>query len=176
MNRRTFLSVCASAVATSGLAGCVDEVTKSTGRTEGTTNSDSRTHRSEPAGATGTDDATASDEETTVHAVDRPEPDHAIWVRNEHDVSHRIAVTVTRLGDGDPDEVVYETTLEQDPNGSDIVYNLRESNPDGVDRFEVAAETGDQAASRYIATSECYLDLSVVVRADGELVVQRSIC
>jgi hypothetical protein len=174
VRRRRLLAAAASAVATVGLVGCLDGTADDTESASRAPGSGVGTTASETTRSTGTT-ADVTPDETTV-PVDAPDPDHDVWVQNHDDTTHRMTVTVTRLDDGDTGEVVHESTHEQDPYGSDLAYNLRESDPDGVERFEVAGETGDQRASRYIATSECYTDCHVVVREDGELVVRRPIC
>lgn len=169
MNRRTLLV--GALAATSSIAGCLDSTTNSA--TEATSTGTDSTESPTTEASTG---SSTTEDPTTVRAVDAPDPDHAIWVENETDSVREITVTVTRIQDGEPDEVVYEATHELEPKGSKYVYNLNESNPDGVERFEVAGETGDQTTWRYVATSECYLDCGIVLREGGELVVERPIC
>lgn len=169
MNRRRLLAGTLAAV--SSTAGCLDSASDSTTDRSATTGD--ATDSATTGDATG---STTADDPTTVHAMDAPDPDHAIWVENEADTAHRFAVTVTQHVDDGPDEVVHESTHELQPKGSEYVYNLSEANPDGVERFEVTGETGDQTTSRFMATSECYLDCGIVLRERGELVVERPIC
>ncbi|WP_227130800.1 hypothetical protein [Halorubellus salinus] len=172
MNRRTLLLGTLAVV--SSTAGCLESA-KDSGTTEMGTTDDSGTTEMGT-----TDDSTTemgtTDDSTTVHAMDAPDPDHAIWVENEAATTHQIAVTVTQHVDDGPDEVVHESTHELQPKGSEYVYNLNEANPDGVERFKITGETGEQTASRFMATSKCYTDCGIVLRERGELVVERPIC
>ncbi|MFC6953694.1 hypothetical protein [Halorubellus litoreus] len=124
----------------------------------------------------GTDPSSTTDDSTTVHAMDAPDPDHRIWVENEAETANQIAVTVTKHVDDGSDEVVHESTEDLDPGGTAYVYNLNEANPDGVERFKVTGETDEQTTWRFMATSECYTDCGIVRRENGELVVERPIC
>lgn len=174
MKRRQLLATGTSALAAVGLAGCLDGGRSSTSdRTHSTRTTTATTTETTRATGPGAD---VGADETTVAAVDSPDPDHAIWVENEADTAHRVTVTVAHHVDGGSDEVVYESTHELEPKGSKYVYNLNEANPDGVERFKVVGEADEQTAWRFVATSECYTDCGIVIRESGELVVERPIC
>jgi hypothetical protein len=175
VRRPHLLTAGASALATVALVGCLDGTANGTESTDrapdsGVVTGEIETTQATPAAAEATPD------ETTVHPIDTPDPDHDIWVENETERTRRLRVTVTHHVEDGQDELVHESTHELAPKGSKYVYNLSEANPDGVERFEVFGESGDQTTSRFMATSECYLDCGIVLRERGELVVERPIC
>jgi hypothetical protein len=98
-------------------------------------------------------------------AIDEPNPDHDVRLRNAHDVTHTVRVTLTR----ESGETVYETRHEIEPGAERIVYSLAEATPAGIERFTATATLGDATESVGIETNTCYGDAYVEVTDNGSL-------
>ncbi|NHN40296.1 hypothetical protein G9C85_01425 [Halorubellus sp. JP-L1] len=190
MKRRPLLATGASTlVAVVGLAGCLDDTGSDPGTDDGTdgptgtlpddteqppgTGTASGTTDGEPTDGGTTDGETTGDATTDGWGMNEPEPDHEVIVANNYDEAVTLSVTVRRRESG---EVVHESEHELDSDGSEMAYNLADANPDGVEPFEVSAESDGKTAAETIETSACYGDAAVTREYDGGLSVGYSIC
>ncbi|NHN59585.1 MULTISPECIES: hypothetical protein [Halorussus] len=144
MTELTRRSVLAAAGASLALAGCLTDAPDGSG---GEKLTERTTTGSPPTGKPGTETGpgeTPAAGETTGDWVERlsnePEPSHGIAIENEAGVPGTFRVEVVREATG---ETVFETTRRVRPGGEVAVYNLRQADPEGVERFEVCAELVD---------------------------------
>lgn len=91
---------------------------------------------------------------------------------NEHDEHHEFDLAVSRE-DGD---TVHEGTYLVALGAFREVYNLERADPDGIERFRVAATMDDQTADDVLETSECYGPVLVNIDESGELFVGTVVC
>ena len=120
-----------------------------------------------------TNRATPSPTETgNVHAAERPDPDLAVVFENRDHEPHSLSLIVARDG-GD---VVHESVHDVAPGAEFEAYNLRSADPDGVERFTLAVESGDQREETPVQTSECYGDVRFSVDTGGELTAIYAVC
>jgi hypothetical protein len=125
--------------------------------------------------AVGTDESTDTPTETVPgheEAAQEPDPDLPITVENRDEEPHSLTLTVAR-GSG---EVVHESVEELDPVAEYEAYNLRQADPDGVERFQVAIEAGGSRREITVRTNECYGDVRVGFESSGELFATYVIC
>ncbi|UPV74814.1 hypothetical protein M0R89_01790 [Halorussus limi] len=147
LTRRSVLAAVGVGLASAGCLSDAGGVAADRTTTGGQTpeSSTERTTREPPTEKTtgGTTDSASDPTETDdtngdwiAKASNTPEPDHEITVENELSGPRTLRVAVVREATG---ETVFETT-EEFPRGESILYNLREADPDGVERFRVCAE------------------------------------
>ncbi|WP_435175412.1 hypothetical protein [Halorussus sp. AFM4] len=159
MTEWTRRSVLAAAGASLALAGCLTDAPDGSG---GGPPTERTTTGGAPSGTPGPDSPpseTPAGDATTGDWVERlsnkPDPDHGISIENEASVPATLRVAVVREATG---ETVFEATRRVRPGAEVGVYNLREADPEGVERFEVCAElvaTGEaETATAATATAE----------------------
>ncbi len=120
-----------------------------------------------------------------------PEADHAIRVQNDGTTTRDIAVEVVRADGG---TTVFSTVATVAPDEEITLFNLRETNPVGVEAFRIhasvidtdgtATATGSSVttregtfrASAYLETSECFGDAIVIWYGSSLGVVFSAIC
>lgn len=167
-SRRRYL---AAALVVASAAGCSD--LDPTGGGDGTRTDDPGD--TDPTDATGTAEATGTPTETVPghsEAAQEPDPDLPISVQNRHDEPRSLSLAVARDG-GD---VVHESDHDLDPGDDYEAYNLREADPEGVERFDVIVEAGDARREISVRTNECYGNARVGFDAAGELFASYDIC
>jgi hypothetical protein len=109
----------------------------------------------------------------SVAALERTfDPDLPVRVDDRRDEVVAVALTVTRRS---TDAVVHEATVDVEPGRSREVYDLREADPTGIERYRVAATADGRTAATTVETDACHAGVSVVV-ADGEVRVGAVIC
>lgn len=167
-----------------GLAGCV--APSGSGDTTRSTGTDSPPDSTEPpADSTDTPTASPTESETptgspsetdppTGHeaALNEPDPDHDVRLRNDHDETHTVRVTVTRRSG----ETVYEARHEVEPGAERTVYSLAEADPAGIETFTVAVTFGETTDSVDLETNVCYGDAYAEITTEGSLYLYYEIC
>ncbi len=116
-------SLLASVGASLALAGCLSD-------------SDSR------GASTGKSDNSTTDTTTSTAVplfpgTKKPDPDHDIEVQNNTDEKKTVRVWVVRKS---TEESVFEQTKTLGAGDAEIVYNLKNANPDGVESFRICSE------------------------------------
>lgn len=167
-SRRRYLA----ALLVAGTAGCSDlDPTGGDDDGPGTGDPDATDN---PA-ATATDEATGTPTGTATEdqpAAQEPNPDLPIHVENRHEEPQSLSLTISRSGG----EVVHESGYDLAPGDDYEAYNLREADPDGVERFDVAVEAGEARREISVRTNECYGEARVGFDTAGELFATYSIC
>lgn len=107
-------------------------------------------------------------------AVNTPDSDKQVDISNRFNETANVRLTVKRDSTG---EVVHEGSYTVSP-GEDIdeVYNLNESDPDGIESYNVSAVYRGQNKSVPATTNQCYGRTTVEITEDGELYLFYSIC
>lgn len=169
MERRALLR--GLAVVLAGLSGCVG--VESSGREAPDTVASTDTPTARPPDAGGSYGSTAgpTDEDGIVDDTDRANPDHPIRVSNRDDAAHHLEIQVRQNG------TLVDTVTHNVSAGSDaVVYNLRDAEPDGIEPYSITATVGNQTESVSVRTDDCFGEVNVNIRSDGELSVGFEIC
>lgn len=97
-----------------------------------------------------------------------------IEISNHHDQSVTINVKVTRES---TDKVVHNQSYTLDSGESlDEVYNVAQSNPDGIEEFTVTAMYDNQTESVTIKTNQCYGGVIIEITGNNNLYSYYPIC
>jgi hypothetical protein len=101
---------------------------------------------------------------------DDPDYDHTLRVRNDAPSRRTVAVVVTHRGTG---RVVYEAShdLEADEAVAAFEFSRLADDYEGVQSFEIRADSGGRSASATFRTSRCNALPEVIVSADDLSVV-----
>lgn len=164
MFRRRFLAATAAVAASA--TGCSD-LAPSDGRDDASGSDD--------GDGNATDEPTGSPTETVPgheELAQQPDPDLPIAVENRHEETRSLSLTVAR----NAGDVVHESDHELESGDDYVAYNLREADPDGVERFEVAVEAGGRRREISVRTNACYGEARVGFDASGELFATYLIC
>lgn len=158
MNRRAVLLAAGAALGAGGLAGCLES--PSNDALESTPTAES------------TGSPTPTEGPLSHHeASNAPDPDLPIVAENRHDVAHALSVAVARDG-----ETLHEATYELAPGDDRELYNLRETDPDGIESFTVTATLDGRTESVDVRTNACHGHVVAWISEDGDLGMTYSIC
>lgn len=153
------------------LSGCVGAESSGGDAPDTVSSTDTPTER--PPDADGSYGSTAgpTDEAGIGDEIDRANPDHPIRVSNRDDVAHQLEIQVRQNG-----TLVDSVTHDASAGSDAVVYNLRKAEPDGIEPFSITATVGNQTESVSVRTDDCFGDVNVNIRSDGELSVGFEIC
>lgn len=168
MNRRTVLAAAGSLLGAGGLAGCLE------GQSGGATPSPDSTPTDPTASPTDgpTEGPTPTGGPTTGSpASSQPDPDLPIIAENHDDATHAIALAVEQGS-----EMPHEATYDLDPGADRELYNLRETDPDGIESFTVRATLGDQEETVGVRTNACHGHVVLWITEAGDLEMTYAIC
>lgn len=121
-----------------------------------------------------TDESSVEFRNNIQEAMNDPNADKDIDIRNEY--SEPINITVTIVNNSTGDEV-YNESYSIDANSNlDSAYNLQELNPDGVQEYRVGAEYNGTRESVTVKTNNCFGDVIIEVTQDGTVYPFYAIC
>lgn len=174
MNRRHVLASAGTLIA--GLAGCLettqgDAPSSTETPTEDTPAEDTPAEDTPDADESAESTETPSDSSGLAEAANQPNADHPVRVINHDDSAYSVSVKITQDG-----ETIDTVTHESNPDANDVVYNLRQADPDGIEEYDVTATLGNQSETVKVRTNDCFGDVNVVIQSDGSLFVTYSIC
>ncbi len=161
MNRRAVLLAAGTVIGTSGLSGCLAE-----GSGDPSPSPDAESPTATPSDDPATDSPTPFE-----YASDQPDPDLGILAENHHDGTHAITLAVEQDG-----ETLHEATYDLEPDADRELYNLRETDPDGIESFTVRATLGDREESVDVRTDACHGHVVVYADEGGDLGMTYAIC
>ncbi len=113
----------ASVGASLALAGCVSDSSGNGASTNKSTDS--------------TADTTTSTAAPLFPGTKKPDPDHSIEVQSHSEEKQTVRVLVVRKS---TEKSVFEATKTFEAGEAEIVYNLEDSNPDGIESFRICSE------------------------------------
>lgn len=118
--------------------------------------------------------------ETTVHpsphtqAIDTPDTDKQIELRNAFGDTAVVQITVRR---NSTDKHVYNETHTLAPGEeTDSIYNLNQSNPDGIETYTLTAAALNQTETTELRTTQCQGGAVVEITERGQLYSFYAIC
>ena len=109
-----------------------------------------------------------------LEATNTPNPDKSIDVRNDFNQTVEVRIEVLRNSTG---EIVHNETYNVESGEElDEVYNLNESNPDGIEEYEVISTYNETEESLSVFTNNCYGNVYVEITDSGMLYSYYAIC
>jgi FlaG/FlaF family flagellin (archaellin) len=106
-------------------------------------------------------------------AMDRPDPDKEVRLRNEWNRSVEVRVRIQRDA---TNRTVHDVTERLQPGAERTAYDLSTADPDGVEAFTVVVTARNTTERVGIETNECYGNVYAEVSEDGTLYVYYAIC
>lgn len=134
---------------------------------------ETQTNQEIPATAPTTPTPTEGPTPRLDEALEQPEPDQPIRLLNDWNESVAVSVEVIRNATA---EVVHNDSYEVPPNSDEIVYNLREADPEGIETFTITASYDNMTARTEVETNECYAGALIGVNRIGKLGGSRTLC
>jgi hypothetical protein len=175
MDRRTVLLAVGGLLGSGGLAGCLDEQSRGERSSPGSTTPAATDATETAVGYTepqrdGTGTPSGTPTPSAREASNQPDPDLPIVLTNQHDAAHTITITVRQGG-----QTLHEAAYDLDPGDERRVYNLRETDPDGIESFTVEATLGDRTESVDVRTNACHGRIECWVSDGGEFQLTYSV-
>lgn len=111
---------------------------------------------------------------TIGEAMDTPNPDKSITITNDFNETVDVRIEVRQYNTG---EIVHNQSYTLDGNEElDEVYNLNQSNPDGIEEYEIISTYNDTREIIAIKTNNCYGNAYVEITESGTLYPYYAIC
>lgn len=108
------------------------------------------------------------------NAINTPDSDKAVDISNEFNETADIELMVERDTTGE--EVHNESYTLDSGEEMEEVYNLNESNPDGIEDYTITATYNNQTENVTVTTNQCYGGAVVEITEDGMIYPFYSIC
>lgn len=108
------------------------------------------------------------------NAINTPDSDKEIDISNKFNETVDVELIVERNTTG---EEVHNKSYTLNPEEEmEEVYNLKESNPDGIEDYTITATYDNQTENVTVATNQCYGGAVVEITEDGMIYPFYAIC